>query len=159
MREALSGQYPSLTHLYPQGNFDKACTYFKKCYELSKEVANQSSLPLAAVHFGVASAHTLLEEFSERLTINDSSSMQVCIREVPLSLLLSVCVYYPVILPYIPHCPLCNAVLRHSPSHHSPSYHGRTQGGTLMGITREIMTDFDKQNCMFYTQLHTCSIP
>lgn len=61
------------------GNFDKACTYFKKCYELSKGSSNPSSVPLTSVHFGVASAHVLLEEFSERLNKNDNSSMQTIV--------------------------------------------------------------------------------
>lgn len=61
-----------------KGNFDRACVYFKKCYTLCCEVGSPEDLHSAAVQYGIASAHTAMEGFADRLTITDSSSVEVC---------------------------------------------------------------------------------
>ena len=61
-----------------KGNFDRACVYFKKCYILCCEVGSPEDLHSAAVQYGIASAHTAMEGFADRLTISDSSSVEVC---------------------------------------------------------------------------------
>ena len=72
--------YPTMSLPPPpplQGNFERACVYFKKSYTLCREVGSPEDLHSAAVQYGIASAHVAMEGFAERLTFTDLSSVEV----------------------------------------------------------------------------------
>ena len=72
--------YPTMSLPPPpplQGNFERACVYFKKSYTLCSEVGSPEDLHSAAVQYGIASAHVAMEGFAERLTFTDLSSVEV----------------------------------------------------------------------------------